>query len=96
MNFLKNGTKLSIFDPWKCNVEDFFLEQSLLRRCHRVAILKNLHDRILSKLHTGHFGIVKMKNLARGYCWWPDISYDIEHLSNDIFFYFLSIAYSGQ
>jgi len=31
-------------------------------------------------LHEGHFGIVKMKNLSRSYCWWLGIDKDIEKL----------------
>ena len=34
----------------------------------------------LSKLHVGHFGIVKTKKRARQAVYWPKMSSDIEHL----------------
>lgn len=44
------------------------LQNDVIMRDHKVVILKTLHVQILDELHSGHFGVVKMKNLARQYC----------------------------
>ena len=38
---------------------------------------------LLDELHQGHVGIVKMKNVARSYVWWPCIDRDIENLARN-------------
>lgn len=52
-------------------------------RGHRVVVPKSLQSHILKELHSGHFGVVKMKNLTRGYCWWTGIDRDIENLAKN-------------
>ncbi|XP_055996138.1 uncharacterized protein LOC125671294 isoform X1 [Ostrea edulis] len=39
----------------------------------RVIIPAKLRDQVLSQIHEGHLGVVKMKTLARRFCWWPGI-----------------------
>lgn len=52
----------------------------MIVREHRVVISRSLRERVSADLHTGHFGIVKMKASARGNCWWPSISADVEKI----------------
>ena len=45
---------------------------------HRIVIPKVLQDQILNVLHLGHFGMQRMKQLARTAVYWPGIDADIE------------------
>ena len=46
----------------------------------RVLVPKKLQSNVLEMLYEGHIGIVKVKQLARSYVWWPCIDNQIEKL----------------
>lgn len=58
------------------------LEQGVLllirEQTSRVVIPRSLQCRILDTLHSSHWGVVKVKQLARRYVWWSTINTDIE------------------
>ena len=46
-----------------------------------LSIPLKLQPLVLSELHEGHIGIVKMKALARSYMWWPALDKLIENMA---------------
>ncbi|XP_011883681.1 PREDICTED: uncharacterized protein K02A2.6-like [Vollenhovia emeryi] len=63
--------------------QEFTLLNGVIFRNHRVIIPFQLRKQILRELHEGHFGIVRMKHLAREYVWWNQIDKDIEEISKN-------------
>lgn len=59
---------------------EFSLHNGVIFRGTRVYIPKSLRKHILNELHATHQGIVRMKSLARRYCYWPHIDEEIESL----------------
>ncbi|CAL8106073.1 unnamed protein product [Orchesella dallaii] len=47
----------------------------------RVIIPKVLRKQMLEQLHEAHFGIVRMKNIARQHIYWPNIDKDVEEIA---------------
>ena len=48
----------------------------------RVIIPDALKQQMLNLLHNGHWGVVRMKQLARRKIWWQNIEKDIERLAS--------------
>ncbi|XP_055919521.1 uncharacterized protein K02A2.6-like [Eupeodes corollae] len=44
----------------------------------RVVIPSALQPKVLTLLHQGHWGVTRMKQMARRYCWWPKVDDIIE------------------
>lgn len=78
-------TENQVHKSKRFNIElvKFSLQNDVTMRRHRVVVLKALRSQILEELHSGHFGVVKMKSLVHGYCWWFGIDKDIETLAKN-------------
>ncbi|XP_065219648.1 uncharacterized protein K02A2.6-like [Planococcus citri] len=60
--------------------EDYSLHEGVIMKGVRIVIPEILQNRILAELHQGHFGVVKMKQLARTTVFWKKIDSDIEQM----------------
>jgi len=47
----------------------------------RVVVPKALQPTVLETLHSSHWGVVKVKQLARRYVWWVSLNSDIEQIT---------------
>lgn len=47
----------------------------------RTVIPESLRSTILTELHDQHLGVNRMKSLARGYVWWPNLDSELEHVA---------------
>lgn len=71
-----------LFRPYFQRKDEISVENGVLLWGYRVIIPDKFRKMLLDELHSGHLGIVKMKQLARSYFWWPAINNDIENIAN--------------
>ena len=69
--------------PFISLFNDLYIEQDVIFYGSRIVIPTAQHHRLLQELHMTHIGIVKMKEVARQYFWWPLISKQIEEIANN-------------
>ena len=67
--------------PFISVFNDLYIEQDVIWHGSRIVIPTKQQQRLLEELHQTHFGVVKMKEVSRQYFWWPQISKQIEKLS---------------
>lgn len=73
----KNDPKLR---PYYLLRSELTVENGVLVRGYRVVIPSVYREKVLQMLHEGHPGINRIKLLARGCVWWPNIDSQLENL----------------
>ncbi|PFX28231.1 Transposon Tf2-6 polyprotein [Stylophora pistillata] len=67
-----------IFQPYYSKRHDLSHEDDILPWNSRVVIPESLRSIVLKDLHTEHLVMVKVKQLAGKYLWWPGLDQEIE------------------
>ena len=82
MKFLHTGWPNTLqpeFAPFKNRNDELTIQSGCLLWGNRIVIPSSLQRRVLEELHVSHPGITRMKQLARGYLWFPNIDAEIEN-----------------
>ena len=66
------------FKPYFNRKHEISIEQDCVMWGLRVIIPGKFQQDILQELHVAHPGMVRMKEIARSYVWWPNMDHEIE------------------
>lgn len=77
---LQMGKGVEAKDRFNIDQNEFSIQNGCIFRGCRVLVPSSLRGTILRELHSSHFGMTRMKELARSYCWWKNIDKDIEEI----------------
>lgn len=64
---------------------DISVDEGIVFLNHRIIVPKNLRLEYIKKLHEGHIGMTKMKQLARELYYWPKIDCHLENFVRECF-----------
>ena len=64
--------------PYLVRKNELSVQSGCLLWGYRVIIPPPLREKVLDELHSGHCGVVRMKEIACGYFWWPGLDAAIE------------------
>ena len=84
LRYLKSGWPQQIpqgMEPFSRKRRELTTEGDCILWGVRIVLPSKLQARVQQEIHRGHPGVVKMKQLARSYVWWPDIDKHLEELA---------------
>ncbi|KAG7296766.1 hypothetical protein JYU34_020702 [Plutella xylostella] len=66
--------------PFYSRKQELTVDRGCLFWGYRIIVPTSIRETLLKELHKSHFGIVRMKEIARSYFWWPKLDANIENI----------------
>ncbi|XP_047986360.1 uncharacterized protein K02A2.6-like [Leguminivora glycinivorella] len=66
--------------PFYSRRNELTMDRGCLFWGYRILIPHTVRESVLVELHKSHFGIIRMKEIARSYFWWPNLDSEIENI----------------